>query len=51
MGLGTALLQKVEQVAREHGYNRLAVISAIGTRRYYSARGFEQGELYMVREL
>ena len=51
MGLGTALLQKAEQVAREHGYNRLAVISAIGTRRYYSARGFEQGELYMVREL
>jgi elongator complex protein 3 len=51
MGLGTALLQKAEQVAREHGFNRLAVISAIGTRQYYRARGFEQGELYMVREL
>jgi elongator complex protein 3 len=51
MGLGTALLQKAETAAREHGFKRLAVISAIGTRQYYHARGFKQGELYMVREL
>jgi histone acetyltransferase (RNA polymerase elongator complex component) len=29
----------------------LAVISAIGTRLYYLDRGFERGELYLVRDL
>src|SRR5512139_1267710 len=31
-GLGTRLLQEAEATARAHGYQRLAVISAIGTR-------------------
>ena len=50
-GLGTSLLQRAEEIAREHGYTRLAVISAIGTRRYYLQRGFEMGELYLVKNL
>jgi histone acetyltransferase (RNA polymerase elongator complex component) len=29
----------------------LAVIAAVGTREYYAMRGFEQGELYMVKTL
>ena len=32
-------------------YASLAVISAVGTRQYYSARGYEPGELYMVKPL
>ena len=39
------------QLAKEAGYARLAVISAIGTRRYYAGRGFVMGDSYMVREL
>jgi histone acetyltransferase (RNA polymerase elongator complex component) len=27
------------------------VISAIGTRQYYLERGFERGELYLVKKL
>ena len=50
-GLGTRLLERAAQIARQAGYRRLAVITAIGTRRYYEARGFRRGELYMVREL
>ncbi len=50
-GLGTRLLTEAEQVARAAGFLRLAVIAAIGTRRYYQARGFECGELYLVKEL
>jgi elongator complex protein 3 len=50
-GLGTRLIQEAEQVARRHGYQRLAVISAIGTRPYYINRGFERGELYLVKNL
>ena len=29
------------------GFTRISVIAATGTRGYYAARGFEQGELYM----
>jgi elongator complex protein 3 len=51
IGLGTSLLQKAGEIAHKRGFQRLAVIAAIGTRRYYERRGFERGELYMVRDL
>jgi elongator complex protein 3 len=51
IGLGTHLLQKAADIAYTHGFSRLAVIAAIGTRRYYENRGFKRGELYMVQEL
>jgi elongator complex protein 3 len=51
IGLGTHLLQKAAEIAYAHGFSRLAVIAAIGTRRYYESRGFKRGELYMVQEL
>jgi elongator complex protein 3 len=51
VGLGKALLKKAEEIARTHGFSRLAVIAAIGTRQYYKSRGFERGELYMIREI
>jgi elongator complex protein 3 len=50
-GLGTHLIERAALVARQHGYQRLAVISAIGTRSYYLGRGFERGEYYLVRQL
>lgn len=50
-GLGEQLLLKAEEIAREREYARLAVISAIGTRRYYLQRGFQRGELYLIKEL
>lgn len=51
IGLGKQLLEEASQIAREKGYENLAVIAAIGTRKYYQARGFEPGELYMVKPL
>ena len=50
-GLGTALLEEAETIAREMGYSRLAVIAAVGTRQYYLGRGFQRGDLYLVKEL
>jgi len=50
-GLGTELLQRAESIAIQKGFKRLAVISAIGTRLYYLERGFERGELYLVKSL
>ncbi|MEA5078003.1 MAG: tRNA uridine(34) 5-carboxymethylaminomethyl modification radical SAM/GNAT enzyme Elp3 [Anaerolineaceae bacterium] len=51
IGLGTALLKKASEIARSKGYSKLAVIAAIGTRKYYESRGFERGELYLVKDL
>jgi elongator complex protein 3 len=50
-GLGTKLLEKADQIARDAGFNRMAVISAIGTRPYYLERGFERGALYLIKEI
>jgi elongator complex protein 3 len=50
-GLGTELLQRAEECAREAGFSRLAVISAVGTRQYYLERGYERGEHYLVKNL
>jgi elongator complex protein 3 len=50
-GLGTQLLRAAEDCARAAGTDRLAVISAIGTRRYYLKHGFERGELYQIKSL
>jgi elongator complex protein 3 len=50
-GLGRRLLERAAEVARGRGFARLAVISAVGTRDYYRARGFADGELYQHRAL
>ncbi|HUH97804.1 MAG TPA: tRNA uridine(34) 5-carboxymethylaminomethyl modification radical SAM/GNAT enzyme Elp3 [Anaerolineales bacterium] len=50
-GLGTNLLQQAERITAENGYPRMAVISAIGTREYYLERGFERGELYLLKNV
>lgn len=50
-GLGTRLLQEAENIARARGFRRMAVIAAVGTRKYYLDRGFERGELYLVKDL
>jgi elongator complex protein 3 len=50
-GLGTQLLEQAATIARAAGFRKLAVIAAVGTRLYYEKRGFERGELYMVKNL
>lgn len=50
-GLGTRLLEAAEKIAVQHGFKRIAVISAVGTRHYYLDRGFNRGELYLTKAL
>ncbi|MBU4225006.1 MAG: tRNA uridine(34) 5-carboxymethylaminomethyl modification radical SAM/GNAT enzyme Elp3 [Chloroflexi bacterium] len=50
-GLGTRLLKEAGEIARGRGFRRMAVISAVGTRRYYLERGFEKGKLYLLKSL
>jgi elongator complex protein 3 len=47
LGLGTQLIDKAKEMARDAGFKRLAVISAVGTREYYAKLGFDIDGLYM----
>jgi elongator complex protein 3 len=51
IGLGTRMIQRAEEIARDRGFGRLVVISAIGTRVYYLRQGFNNGDLYMAKSL
>lgn len=51
IGLGTRLLERCEEIAHQNGYSKVAVISAIGTRKYYLDRGFDRGEFYLIKNL
>ncbi|MBI5650252.1 MAG: tRNA uridine(34) 5-carboxymethylaminomethyl modification radical SAM/GNAT enzyme Elp3 [Chloroflexi bacterium] len=50
-GLGARLIEHAIRIARDAGFKRIAVISAIGTRAYYRKHGFELDELYMTRSV
>lgn len=51
IGLGTQLVEAAKEMSREAGYERIAVISAIGTRAYYAGHDFELDDLYMTAAL
>jgi len=50
-GLGTDLLARAETLARDRGFTKILVISAIGTRIYYQKRGYALTGLYMIKNL
>jgi elongator complex protein 3 len=51
VGLGAQLIERAKEMSRAAGYERIAVISAIGTRRYYARHGFAEDGLYMTAAL
>lgn len=50
-GLGHALVDRACEIAREAGFSRINVISAVGTREYYRHLDFEDNGLYQQKEL
>ncbi len=50
-GLGRMLIERACDIARENSYTAINVISAVGTRGYYRARGFTDNGLYQQRQL
>ena len=50
-GLGSKLIERACDIARNEGYSAVNVISAVGTRGYYRARGFADNGLYQQRQL
>jgi elongator complex protein 3 len=49
IGLGARLIAEAEQRARAAGFQRLAVIAALGTREYYRRHGFQPEGRYLLK--
>jgi len=50
-GLGSDLMKEAEAIAAQAGYQRVAVIAALGTRGYYRKLGYTLGETYMLKDV
>jgi elongator complex protein 3 len=51
IGLGKKLITKAEEISKQKGFSKIAVISAIGTRGYYAKLGYKLRGLYMLKDL
>ncbi len=51
LGLGRRLIDHAAELACEHGFSKMAVISSVGTREYYRRQGFSDGALYQHRAI
>ncbi len=50
-GLGTALLKRAEELAKEHGSKKVIVNSGVGVKMYYIKRGYRREGPYMSKLL
>lgn len=50
-GFGTLLMDKAEEICKNHGYSKLLVISGIGVRGYYRKLAYEREGPYMAKKL
>jgi len=50
-GLGKRLMLEAEKIARENGYEKMAVISGVGVRGYYRKLGYKLKDSYMIKKL
>ena len=50
-GFGKQLVAKAEEIARERGYHKIAIISGTGVRGYYKKLGYQLIDTYMIKEI
>jgi len=50
-GYGKRLVAAAEKIARQNGFDRIAIISGIGVREYYRKLGYELEDTYMVKNI
>jgi elongator complex protein 3 len=48
---GKMLIARAEEISRDSGFSRLAIMSGMGVRPYYRRQGYERRGPYMVKEL
>ncbi len=51
LGLGKSLIAKAKKIAKENKFDKLAVISSIGTREYYAKNGFKIDGIYQSQDI
>jgi elongator complex protein 3 len=51
VGFGRRLLEEAERIAKEAGYEKMAIISGIGVREYYRKLGYHLEGTYMMKAL
>jgi histone acetyltransferase (RNA polymerase elongator complex component) len=51
LGLGRRLIEAACEIARAQGYQKINVISSVGTREYYQSLGFKDNDLYQQMSL
>ncbi|MBI2147116.1 tRNA uridine(34) 5-carboxymethylaminomethyl modification radical SAM/GNAT enzyme Elp3 [Candidatus Woesearchaeota archaeon] len=50
-GWGKRLMQKAEEIAMQHGKDKMLAISGIGAREYFKKLGYEKEGVYMVKKV
>lgn len=50
-GIGKLLMEKAEEITKQHSIKKLSVISGIGVREYYKNLGYKLEKPYMVKEI
>jgi elongator complex protein 3 len=50
-GFGKQLVAKAEEIARERGYHKVAIISGTGVRGYYKKLGYHLIDTYMIKDI
>jgi len=50
-GFGKQLVAKAEEIAKQNGYHKVAIISGTGVRGYYKKLGYRLIDTYMIKEI
>lgn len=50
-GFGKQLVAKAEELAKENGYHKIAIISGTGVREYYKKLGYKLIDTYMIKNM
>ena len=50
-GFGKQLVAKAEELAKDNGYHKIAIISGTGVREYYKKLGYKLIDTYMVKNI
>jgi ELP3 family radical SAM enzyme/protein acetyltransferase len=50
-GYGKMLVAQAEKIAKENGYNKIAIISGVGVRQYYEKLGYKLHNNYMIKDI
>jgi elongator complex protein 3 len=48
---GKQLLARAEEMAREAGYEKVAIMAGVGVRPYYHRQGYQRKGPYMIKDL